>query len=72
MSQQDEQAHKLSAATMDDLLSTRAGLALANAAFGEGLSAGVRACNDADDGKPFAQPVSPYSAPLLALIKAQT
>lgn len=56
--------------TAEELLDTREGLALANAAFGEGMSAGIRACNESLEGEPFVKPVSPYSAPLLALIKA--
>ncbi len=56
--------------SVDSLLDTRAGLALANEAFAEGLSAGIRACNAAEGDVPFKKPVSPYSAPLLALIKA--
>ena len=55
--------------TAEDLLGTRSGLALANAAFGEGLSAGIKACNEADDGQSFRKPISPYSSPLLAIIK---
>jgi hypothetical protein len=54
----------------EDLLDTRAGLALANAAFGEGLSAGIKACNEAEGKQPFVKPESPYSAPLLAMVKA--
>lgn len=54
----------------EDLLDTRAGLALANHAFQEGLGDGIRACNDSLEGEPFVKPISPYSAPLLALIKA--
>jgi len=56
--------------TAEDLLDTRAGLALANEAYRGGLSAGIRACNESLEGEPFVKPVSPYSAPLLALIKA--
>lgn len=56
--------------SVEELVMTRAGLALANTAFEEGLSAGIRACNATDDGAPFKKPVSPYSAPLLAIIKA--
>ena len=56
-------------AEAEDLLDTTAGLALANAAYGEGLSAGIRACNDAKDGEPFRKPESPYSAPLLRRMK---
>lgn len=57
-------------ASAEKLTTTRAGLALANAAFKEGMSAGIKACNEAREGEPFVKPVSPYSAPLLALIKA--
>lgn len=56
--------------TAEDLVETRHGLALANQAFKEGLSAGIRACNESLEGEPFVKPVSPYSAPLLAMIKA--
>ncbi|MGH3651575.1 hypothetical protein [Glutamicibacter sp.] len=56
--------------SVEELITTRAGLALANAAFNEGLSAGIRACNESLEGEPFVKPVSPYSAPLLAMIKA--
>lgn len=56
--------------TAEDLLDARAGLALANKTFQEGMSAGIRACNDSLEGEPFVKPISPYSAPLLALIKA--
>lgn len=58
--------------SIDALLESTAGLALANAAFHEGLRAGIRACNDADNGRVFTKPVSPYSAPLLSAIKART
>jgi hypothetical protein len=58
--------------SIDTLLDSTAGLALANAAFHEGLSAGIRACNDAEGGRVFTKPVSPYSAPLLAAIKSRT
>lgn len=51
----------------EGLLATRAGLALANAAWQEGASAVLRATNEHTDG-PWSSPVSPYSAPLLALI----
>lgn len=57
----------LAAVAVEDLLSTIAGLALANAAYGEGLSAGIKACNNAKGGKPFRNPESPYSAPLLQM-----
>jgi|GEM_PF-5258053 len=57
--------------TAEALAETRPGLALANTAFGEGLSAGIRACNEAEDGQPFVRPVSPYSAPLLAIIRQE-
>lgn len=56
--------------SVEELVTTRVGLALANAAFKEGLSAGIRACNESLEGEPFVKPVSPYSAPLLAMIKA--
>ena len=46
--------------SMEELITTRAGLALANAAFNEGLSAGIRACNESLEGEPFVKPVSPY------------
>lgn len=57
---------------VEELVTTRAGLALANTAFGEGLSAGIRACNASGPDRPFKKPVSPYSAPLLAMIKADS
>ena len=44
----------------DELVTTPAGRALANASFNEGLSAGIIACNDSLDGEPFVKPVSPY------------
>jgi hypothetical protein len=53
--------------SVEDLLSTKAGLALANAAYGEGLSAGIKACNNTENGTPFRKPESPYSAPLLRM-----
>lgn len=56
--------------TFEGLLDTRAGLSLANAAYHEGLGDAIRACNDSLEGEPFVRPVSPYSAPLLAMIKA--
>lgn len=56
--------------SVEDLVTTRTGLALANTAFNEGMSAGIRACYESASGKPFIKPVSPYSAPLLAMIKA--
>ncbi|MGO3763496.1 hypothetical protein [Glutamicibacter arilaitensis] len=46
--------------SVEELITTRAGLALANAAFNEGLSAGIRACNESLEGEPFVKPVSPY------------
>ncbi|RKS16727.1 hypothetical protein DFO58_3284 [Arthrobacter sp. AG1021] len=58
--------------SVEELVTTRAGLALANTAFGEGLSAGIRACNASGPDRPFKKPVSPYSAPLLAMIKADS
>lgn len=57
-------------ATAEELGTTRAGLALANQAFKEGLSAGISACNASGPDRPFVKPDSPYSAPLLAMIKA--
>lgn len=56
--------------TIESLADTRLGLALASQAFKEGVSAGIRACNESLEGEPFVKPVSPYSAPLLAMIKA--
>lgn len=57
---------------VDDLLETRAGLAIANSAFIEArdqvITAWIRA-NERDE--PFLRPVSPYQAPLAALIKAE-
>lgn len=55
----------------EDLTGTRAGLALANDAYTAGISAGIRACNKTKPGEPFIKPVSPYSAPLLAMIKVE-
>lgn len=46
--------------SVEELITTRVGLALANAAFNEGLSAGIRACNESLEGEPFVKPVSPY------------
>ncbi|WP_121866157.1 hypothetical protein [Glutamicibacter nicotianae] len=56
--------------SVEELVTTRTGLALANQAFKEGLRAGIRACNASGPDKPFTKPESPYSAPLLAMIKA--
>lgn len=53
-----------------DLLGTRAGLALASGAFSEGMGAAIDACNKSDEGEPFVRPLNPYSAALLAMIKA--
>lgn len=53
----------MSKADMEQLLDTRAGLALASAAWSEGAGAMLRACNA--EGV-WAHPVNPYSAPLLA------
>lgn len=46
--------------SVEELVTTRAGLALANSAFNEGLSAGIKACNESLEGEPFVKPVSPY------------
>lgn len=46
--------------SVEELATTHVGRALANAAFNEGMSAGIRACNDSLDGEPFVKPVSPY------------
>lgn len=56
--------------TVDDLLDTRAGLALASGAFAEGMGAAINACNESLEGDPFVRPLNPYSAALLAMIKA--
>lgn len=53
--------------SIDDLIETREGLALANAAWKEGASAMLRAVNEHESG-PWVKPVSPYSAPLLRRI----
>jgi hypothetical protein len=58
---------KREASAMENLLDTRAGMALANAAWHEGASSAIRYCNDDDA---VTKPVSPYSAPLLAMIKS--
>jgi len=60
--------------SVDDLIATRAGLALANAAWHEGASATLRSVNEHDDdasspGMPWSKPISPYSGPLLARIR---
>lgn len=55
----------------EELLDTRAGLALANAAWGEGAAHWKRAQEVQDAGEGWHKPVSPYSAPLLARIKAE-
>lgn len=55
--------------TAEDLLDTRAGLALANGAFKEGMSAVFKAYAEAGETGVFTKPVSPYSAPLLRIIK---
>lgn len=57
--------------TVEELLETRAGLALANGAFHEGVGAGVTACADSASGELFVKPVSPYAASLFAMVKAQ-
>ncbi|GGJ74481.1 hypothetical protein [Glutamicibacter ardleyensis] len=46
--------------SVEELVTTPAGRALANASFNEGLSAGIRACNESLEGEPFVKPVSPY------------
>lgn len=56
--------------TTESLLDTREGLALANTAYKEGASDMLHACNDSGEGVPFIKPASPYSAPLLKMIKA--
>lgn len=58
--------------SIEDLLDTRAGLALANAAYSEGAADMLKACNRAGPGQVFNKPVSPYSAPLLKMIKVGT
>lgn len=56
------------APTIDDLIDTLPGLALASTAWQEGMSAALRAVNT--DG-PWSKPVDPYAAPLLAAIEAK-
>lgn len=46
--------------SVEELVTTSTGLALANAAFNEGMSAGIKACNESLEGEPFVKPVSPY------------
>ena len=55
----------------DELIETRAGLALANAAWSEGASTMLRSVNEHNDHEPWTRPVSPYSQPLLARIKSE-
>jgi len=50
----------------DALLDTRAGLALAHQAWGEGASTMLRSVNEHSDGDLWARPSSPYLAPLMA------
>lgn len=63
----DEPARELDAI---DLLDTRAGLALANMAWGEGASTMLRSVNDHTEG-PWTKPTNPYSAAHLARIQAE-
>lgn len=64
MSAEGESA--MTGSEMERLLDTRAGMALANAAWSEGAGAMLRACNA--DGT-WRHPDNPYSAPLLAAIR---
>lgn len=53
----------------EDLLDTKAGMALANSAWQEGASAMLRSINQHTSG-PWQKPTSPYSAPLLRMLNA--
>lgn len=57
----------LANSTAETIVDTRAGLALANDAYTAGVNAGIKAAND----WVLTRPVSPYSAPLAELIKAE-
>lgn len=56
----------------DELLGTRDGLTLANTAFQEGAAHMLRAVRDNENGKRWATPRSPYSAPLLRMMGGTT
>ena len=53
---------------MEDLLDTRAGLALAHTAWSEGAGSMLQAVNEHESG-PWVKPENPYSAPLLSAIR---
>lgn len=55
--------------TMEELLDTRAGLALAHTAWSEGSGAMLRAVNESGL---WRKPENPYSPPLLALCAQPT
>lgn len=61
----------LAAITAESLTDTRQGLALANQAWREGAATMLQVCNDLFPGDIWEKPVSPYSAPLLRMIKAE-
>lgn len=65
-------AEALAGLTVESLLDTKAGLALANTAWQEGAATMLMACNDSSPGVPWEKPRSPYSAPLLRMIKDGT
>lgn len=62
-------AERIRREAVDSLLDTRAGLPLANTAWNEGAAAMVRAVEDAERTGVFTKPRSPYSAPLLRMMK---
>lgn len=64
-------AEALASLTTEGLAETRVGLAMANAAWQEGASAMLAACNAHEPGAVWTKPVSPYSVPLLHIINLE-
>lgn len=65
-------AEALRELTAEGLLDLRAGLALAHDSWNQGASTMLQVCNDLFPGDIWEKPVSPYSAPLLHMIKEAT